>query len=210
LKIRRCELKAPDTPAALRRCAEAGSAAAVTLQDDIGILDKRLIGFFCSVRCPGDVILKTYDLARALRETDVTVVGGFQSPMEKECLDLLLRGSASVVVCPARGLGTMRLPKGWKKPLADGRLLLLSFFDDKLRRPTAAIAAERNAYVAALASRLLIAHAEKGGKTEKLCKDALARGKPVFALDSPDNAHLIQLGAVPVSVADITPLILAI
>ncbi len=210
MKIRRYELKAPDTPTALRRRAEAGSASVVALQGDIGILDKRLVGFFCSVRCPGDVILKTYDLARALRETDATIVGGFQSPMEKECLDLLLRGSASVVVCPARGLGNMRLPKGWKKPLADSRLLLLSFFDDKLRRPTAAIAAERNAHVAALAARLLIAHAEKGGKTEKLCKDALARGKPVFALDSPDNAHLIQLGAVPVSVADITPLILAI
>lgn len=178
-----------------------------TLQGDLGILDKRLLGFFCSVRCPGDVILKTYDFARALRETDVTIVGGFQSPMEKECLDPLLRGSASVIVCPARGLGTMRIPKGWKKPLADGRLLLLSFFDDKLRRPTAAIAAERNAYVAALASRLLIAHAEKGGKTEKLCKDALTRGKPVFALDSPDNTHLVELGAVPIPVSDPTPLI---
>ena len=189
----------------MRRCAETGSASAVTLQGDIGILDKRLIGFFCSVRCPGDVILKTYDFARALREIAVTIVGGFQSPMEKECLDLLSRGSASVVVCPARGLGNMRLPKSWKKPLADGRLLLLSFFDDKLRRPTAAIAAERNAYVAALASRLLIAHAEKGGKTEKLCKDALTQGKPVFALDSPDNVHLVELGAVPASVGDVTP-----
>lgn len=209
MKIRRYELKAPDAPAALRRCADAGSAPAVTLQGDLGILDKRLLGFFCSVRCPGDVILKTYDLARALRETDVTIVGGFQPPMEKECLDLLLRASASVIVCPARGLGTMRLPKSWKKPLADGRLLLLSFFGDKLRRPTAAIAAERNAYVAALASRLLIAHAEKGGKTEKLCKDALTREEPVFALDSPDNTHLVELGAVPVSVAGITPLVLA-
>ncbi|MCE2484356.1 MAG: hypothetical protein J4F42_02490 [Desulfurellaceae bacterium] len=107
LKIRHYELKAPDAPAALRRCAEMGSASAVTLQGGLGILDKRLLGFFCSVRCPGDVILKTYDLARALRETDVTIVGGFQSPMEKECLDLLLRGSASVVVCPARGLDAL-------------------------------------------------------------------------------------------------------
>ena len=206
MKIRRYELKAPDTPTALRRCADAGSASAVKLKGDLGILDKRLVSFFCSVRCPGDVILKTYDLARTLRETNVTIVGGFQSPMEKECLDLLLRGSASVVVCPARGLGTMRIPKGWKNPLADGRLLLLSFFDDKLRRPTVAIAAERNAHVAALAARLLIAHAEKGGKTEKLCKDALARGKPVFALDSPDNAHLLRMGAIPVSANDIVAL----
>ena len=205
--LRRFLSDAPDYPAALQHRSADGQLPAVTSQGRLSVLDSTRIGFFCSVRCPGDVILKTYDLARVLRETDATIVGGFQSPMEKECLDLLLRGSASVVVCPARGLDNMRLPKSWKKPLADGRLLLLSFFDDKLRRPTAAIAAERNAYVAALAARLLIAHAEKGGKTEKLCKDALAQGKPVFALDSPDNAHLIQLGAVPVSVGDVTPLL---
>ena len=85
-------------PSALRRCAGAGGISAVTVKGDPGILDKKLIGFFCSVRCPGDVILKTYDLARALRGINVTIVGGFQSPMEKEFLDLLLRGSASVVV----------------------------------------------------------------------------------------------------------------
>ena len=69
---------------------------------DLRILDRTLIGFFCSVRCPGDIVLKAYDLARALRSTDLTLIGGFQLPMEKECLDLLLRGSAAVVVCPAR------------------------------------------------------------------------------------------------------------
>ena len=118
--------------------------------------------------------------------------------MEKDFLDLVLRGPSSVVVCPARGLGTMRIPKGWKNPLAEGRLLILSFFGDSIRRPTADIAAKRNAHVAALAHSLLVAHAEKCGKTEKLCKDALAQGKPVFALDSPDNAHLLKLGAWPV------------
>ena len=179
----------------------------IAAKGPINILDKPLIGFFCSVRCPGDAILKTYDLARMLRETDVTIVGGFQSPMEKECLDLLLRGSASVVVCPARGLGRMRILKSWKKPLAEGRLLILSFFDDNIRRPTADLAVKRNAHIAALADRILIAHAEKGGKTEELCKDALAAGKPVFAIDSPDNAHLVELGVALVQVEDFAPLV---
>ena len=58
-----------------------------------------------------------------------------------------------------------------------------------------------------LADRLLIAHAEKGGKTERLCKNALAHGKPVFVLDSPDNAHLLELGAVPVAAEDPTSLV---
>ena len=209
MKIRRYEAGAPDTPAVLRRCSEAESVPAVTSKGNLDLLDRKLIGFFCSVRCPGDAILKTYDLARTLRNTDVTLIGGFQSPMEKDVLDLVLRGPSSVVVCPARGLGTMRIPRPWKNPLAEGRLLLLSFSDDNIRRPTADIAATRNAHVAALAHRLLIAHAEKGGKTEKLCKDALAQGKQVFALDSPDNTHLLQLGAVQVKANDSTPLLAA-
>ena len=207
MKIIRYESGAPDTPAALWRCADAGGVPDFTLNGDLGILDGTRIGFFCSVRCPGDVILKTYDLAQMLRETDVTIVGGFQSPMEKECLDLLLRGSASVVVCPARGLGRMRIPKNWKEPLAEGRLLILSFFVDSIRRPTADLAVKRNAYIAALADRILIAHAEKGGKTETLCKEALTQGKSVFAIESPDNAHLVELGVVPVRVDDLAPLV---
>lgn len=103
----------------------------------------------------------------------------------------------------------MRIPKTWQNPLAEGRLLLLSFFNDTIRRPTTDIAAQRNAHVAALAHRLLIAHAEKGGKTEKLCKDALAQGKPVFVLDSPDNTHLLERGIVPIKANDPTPLISA-
>ena len=195
---------ASDYPVVLRRCSDTGRPPTVTAQGNLGLLDKTLLGFFCSVRAPGDAILKTYDLARALRDADVTLIGGFQSPMEKEFLDLLLRGSAPVVVCPARGLGNMRIPKSWKKPLDEERLLLLSFFDANIRRPTANIAARRNAYVATLADRLLIAHAEKGGKIETLCKEALTHEKPVFALDSPDNADLVELGVVPVRAEDLS------
>ena len=55
---------------------------------NLEILQTRLVGFFCSTRCPGEVILRTYDLARALRDAGIPVIGGFHSPMEKECLDL--------------------------------------------------------------------------------------------------------------------------
>ena len=54
------------------------------------ILDADLTALFCSGQCPGDVILKMCDLARAMRDAGVPVIGGFLSPMEKECLRLLL------------------------------------------------------------------------------------------------------------------------
>ena len=191
-----------DYPSALQRCSQDNCPPTAKSNGRLGVLDKRLIGFFCSVRSPGNAILKTYDLARALRNANVTIIGGFQSPMEKECLALLLRGTASVVICPARGLGRMRIPGDWKRPLAEGRLLLLSFFDDGVHRANVGLSAKRNDYVVALADRILIAHAGKGSKTERLCRGALAQGKPVFTLESPDNAHLVELGAAPVRADD--------
>ena len=88
-------------PAVLRRCTDGGHPPIVTAQGSLGVLAGTLIGFFCSVRCPGDIILKTYDLARALRRADARIIGGFQAAIEKEFLDILLRGTASVVICPA-------------------------------------------------------------------------------------------------------------
>ena len=93
----------------------------------------------------------------------------------------------------------MRIPHPWRDPLAAGRLLLLSTFADTIRRPTAATASRRNACVAALAHRILILHAAPGGKTAALCQQALAAAKPVYTLPSPHNAHLIALGAQPIS-----------
>ena len=198
----------PGAPPALRRCG--GPPPPIALIGDPALLEREPVALFCSVHCPGDVILKSYDLARALRAAPVTLIGGFQSPIEKEFLELLLRppsrprshpesGPPSVIICPARGLGSMRIPRPWRAPLAAGRLLILSTFADGVRRPTAAAADRRNACAAALAHRILILHAERGGKTESLCQQALAAGKPVCALASPANAHLIQPGVQPIS-----------
>ena len=195
----------PDTPVALQRCFNTGSPPAVTVLGDLALLDGILTGFFCSVRCSGDIILKTYDLGKALRGAEITLIGGFQSPIEKEFLDVLLWGRVRVVICPARGLGNMRVPKNWRAPLTDRRLLLLSFFDDNIRRPTAAIVAKRNASIAAVCDRILVAYAQQNGKIEALCRHALASRKPVLALDSPYNTHLIALGASRFS-ADRLPL----
>lgn len=75
---------------------------------NVRLLEDPLAALFRSSRCPGDVVLKVYDFARTLRDA---IIGGFQTPMEKECLRLLLRGSQPVVVCPARGIGRIRIPR---------------------------------------------------------------------------------------------------
>ena len=171
------------------------------------LYDADLTALFCSSRCPGDVILKMYDLSRAMRDAGVPVIGGFQSPMEKECLRILLRGDQPVVICPARGIENMRIPREWRKPLDEGRLLILSPFPSTLRRPTAASATQRNELVATLANRVLIAHAAPNGKTEALARRLAESGKPLITIESPANKNLLEMGANVVGVDGVAAII---
>ena len=163
------------------------------------LLDEPLTALFCSNRCPGGIILKTYDLARAMRDAGVPVIGGFQTPMERECLRLLLRGTQPVVVCPARGIDNMRIPRDWRTALDEDRLLVLSPFPSIHRRPTAELSAQRNDLVADLAHRVFVAHAAPGGKIEALARTLAESGKPLLTLDSPSNDNLVAMGAKPVA-----------
>jgi predicted Rossmann fold nucleotide-binding protein DprA/Smf involved in DNA uptake len=62
----------------------------LTALGNMALLSQPKTALFCSVRCPGDAILGAYDSARKLRDEGVTVVSGFHSPVEKECLRILL------------------------------------------------------------------------------------------------------------------------
>ncbi len=170
---------------------------------DLDLLRHRVLGLFCSTRCPGEIVLKAYDLARAFRQAKVTVIGGFHSPMEQECFEILSRGSQPIVICPARSLQSMRVPAAWRAPLEEQRLLVISPFPDRARRSTAELALRRNAFVAALADELLILHASPGGKIEQLGLQWLDRGKRVHLLEGPPNGTLCRRGARTQSIVDL-------
>jgi len=146
------------------------------------ILKDRKTAIFCSVKCPGDLILKTYDFAQKLRAENRTVISGFHSPVEKECLRIFLRSPQHVIICPARSLEKMRISSEWKRPLDEGRMLILSGFAGKLHRPTTQLAQERNDFVAVLADEILISHAAPGSKTAAFSTRWQERGKKILML----------------------------
>jgi len=172
-----------------------GAAPRIAAMGDVGLLRQRKVALFSSVRCPGSLILKTYDYACSLRDAGATVISGFHSPMEKECLTLLLRGHQPIIICPARSIEGMRLPKPWRQPMGEDRLLVLSSFPVGQNRATAERARARNLLVAALADEVFVSYASPGGKMEQFCRQVVSWRKPLLTFNAPENANLLAFGA---------------
>src|SRR5215510_14355286 len=197
----------PHFPPALRSGTLLAPCPQLWTLGNLDILTTPLLGFFCATRCPGSVILRTYDLAVALREAGVPVIGGFHTPMEKECLEVLLRGQQPVVICPARSIERLRLPMSWRKPYDQSRLLVLSPFTARQRRPTTELAEYRNRFVATLATNIFVAYAGPGSKTAQFCGELVAQYRQAYTLDLPDNAHLVQRGVLSHALHDLVGLL---
>ncbi len=186
-------------PARVRAALGTEAPAVITALGNASLLDRPLSAVFCSMRCPGVLIMQAQDLAHELRDKSAALVGGFHTPVEQAFLDVMLAGAGPLVVCLARGMPKM-LEKKYRKPLEDGRLLLLSPFDDDERRITAELAAARNRFVAALAERVLFIHAALGGRTEALAREVIRWAKPVYTLTHEANGNLVDLGALDASI----------
>ena len=161
-----------------------GASSPKTLQviGPEALLAARRTALFSSAHTPGDVILRAHDAARRLRDEDVTVISGFHSPIEKDCLKILLRGKQPIIVCRATAMDGMRISVEYRPAFEAGRLLFLSPFADLPRRLTKESALRRNEVVAALADELVVAYASPGGAMEALLAEARAWGIPCSLL----------------------------
>ena len=167
----------------------------LTIIGEPTLLEQSLFALFCSVKCPASIILKTYDIAQRLKSQATPVISGFHSPVEKEVLITLLRGTVPIIVCPARSILKMRIPAEWTAAIDDGRLLILSPFAEEQNRPTRQTAELRNEMIAHLASQVFIAYAEPEGKTETFARTLLASERKVLTFDTELNKNLLDAGS---------------
>ena len=195
---------APAYPSALQQHLNEDVPDTITAIGNLDILSHSSTAFFCSAKCPGDLIVKTYDIAQILRDAGMTVISGFHSPMERECLTILLRGAQPVIICPARSINNMRINREYKKPLKDGRLLFLSPFDKNQRRISAKSSHYRNLFVAAMSAAIFVAHAGPASKTESFCKEIISWQKAIYTFESDYNKNLIEMGARPVNIDNVS------
>ncbi len=196
--LERISRDAVNYPEALHRYLQADAPENIWARGNLGLLESEgLWALFCSSKCPGAVILETHELAQRFKDAGMPTIGGYHSPVEQECLRVLLRGSQPIILCPARGIERMRLKSEWRQAFVDERLLIVSMFGSNHRRTTLGLARRRNLFVAALADKICIAHASAGSQTLAFARQVLAWDKPVFTFDVAANGLLLEFGAEP-------------
>ena len=115
---------------------------------DASILDLPKVGFLSSRKVPPAAVMKCYDWATEMRDKGVCVMGGFQSPLERDVLTFLLKGKQPVIWVLAHKLWTEKsIPKSYREPIAVGRLLVVSPVAQTAKRVDARTATIRNRYI---------------------------------------------------------------
>ena len=122
--------------------------------------------FLCSRKIPASVVLKCYDWAIERRDAGDCVIGGFHSQLEKDVLHYLLKGKQPLILALARGLKQKFEPE-LQQPMDEGRLLIISPFDETVKRVTEQTAAVRNRMMIELADKVTIGYSSPGGNLEK-------------------------------------------
>ena len=178
---RRIVRAATDYPAILASRLGDDAPAELIALGDPELLRTHRTALFCSARAPGDAILRAHDATRRMRDEGITVISGFHSPIEKECLHILLRGKQPIIICPARAIEAMRIPTECRSAFDAGRMLFLSPFTKEPKRVTKDSALRRNELVAGLADEAYIPYLSSGGQTAQIAQMLVTWKVPLVA-----------------------------
>lgn len=146
------------------------------------ILKLHKTAFLCSQKVPAEIVLKSYDWAKQQRQQGNCIVCGNHSQIEKDVVEILLRGAQPLIMVVARSM-----KKSWplkiEKAVKENRLLIISPFADNVKRVSRKTAEQRNREIINLSNKIVIAHKTQGGQLDKLSKE-LKKKNEILDLDA--------------------------
>ncbi len=161
------------------------------------LVKQPLVGIVSARAGESNLILSTAELLRQLVRLEMSFIGGWHSPLEKEVLKILLPESPRTIICLAKSINRFGFFQELKTLLNQDRLLLLTHCSPHAKRISRDASVRRNHLVAGLANVMLVLRAPEGSATFKLAQSVIKLGKPVLAPEHPVNENLLASGALP-------------
>ena len=134
---------------------------------NIDLLKLNKTAFFCSQKCPAEVVLKSYDWAKHQREKGNCIVCGNHSQIEKDVFEILLKGKQPLILILARGM-KRRLELEIQRAIEKERLLIITPFPADTKRVTENTAKLRNKLMIDLSDSIAVGYITTGGHLDRL------------------------------------------
>lgn len=122
---------------------------------NFSLLDSKRIGYFASSKIATISVLPTLDWATEMAKRDnVAIVSGFHSKMEREVLDILLKGRCGIICVLARPIYKV-IPAKFRDTYAQGRVLFISHNTSKSTMTSRHHCQKRNEYIASISEEFV-------------------------------------------------------
>lgn len=181
-----------------------GAPTVIFTKGNKQLLQAPSIGIVGSRKAENISLEFTDNIAKKATKTQHVIVSGFAKGIDKQALDSALEaGGSSIIVLPQ---GIMTFTSGFKqyyKPIAQGRLLVMSCF-----APTAPwgkeFAMARNPIIYGMSSEIYVAQTDEKGGTWSGVIDGLRKNRRIYvrwpeANEINANIQLVQKGAIAVN-----------
>ena len=160
------------------------------------ILRRPLLALISARQIDGNVATISLQLLKQLTASKtIGFISGWHSPLEQECLRVVLTEEASLVFCTSKALDRFKPSAELKERVVQNKALLLTHCTPNAKRISRGASIRRNELVIELASVLLVLSAPEGSESLNLARAALDAGKPVFTLDHHMNRKLLGCSA---------------
>ncbi len=122
---------------------------------NLSLLDSKRIGYFASSKIATISVLPTLDWATEIaKRDDVAIVSGFHSKMEREVLDILLKGQCGIICVLVRPIYKV-IPAKFRDAHAEDRVLFISHNNSKSTMASRHLCQKRNEYIASISEELV-------------------------------------------------------
>lgn len=134
------------------------------------LIDLPKTAYFCSEKFHPRAVFASYDWAKQMRDEKRCVISGFQSRIESDVLEILLRGESPIILVLSRSI-YKKIPKHYKPAVDAGNMLILSPFPTGISRFNSKTGFQRNCWIMQHTDEVVIGSMTLGGMLEKAIKE---------------------------------------
>lgn len=137
---------------------------------NIDLLTLRKVGFLASRKVNPTSVIPTITWANKVSyDPNIAIISGFQSTLEREVLDIVLKGTCGIIYVLNRSL-YRQIPLNLRTAFDSNRILFISLTSAKITRPSAANATIRNRYITDISDTLIFSSVQETSSLNQLTR----------------------------------------